>query len=531
MYKVVLVDDEELIIEGMKQLINWKELECEVAGAAYDGDEALDIINEVEPDILITDIRMPAMDGLTMIDYVKERFPNLIIMIMSGYSDFEYAHQALEKGAACYMLKPVSEKELSERIGQSVKRLKEREHQREEKEAITVRLYKLKREARISFLCGLLNEVSFEDYILEMWRGMELCTYANRVRVAVLDTDFPLKGPEASIIKFAVDNIVEEICREQGYCESVSSGDERTVIFIMESSEYSEKHMFGILKQIIETVQNISKVSVSIGVSKSVAFPSQIQDAYQDALNALKKRFYESKPCELYEGQIEMGKSFAVQELRETENLLLDTVEKGEKKNAMVVLGRMFHNMLQSNMLPQEYVYNQLKRILIGYQDILFKAKHTEYIGEDMGEFWSDYMYRFKLGDALKEWMAGVTERIIECLNKAPNEEMELIERIKYYISKNYRTATRQSVADYFFLNPSYLSQLFKAETGEVFTDYVNKIRMEEAKRMLIQTDYKIQYIADMVGYASSQHFNRTFKKYTGMQPAEYKKNIQNQKG
>ena len=82
-------------------------------------------------------------------------------------------------------------------------------------------------------------------------------------------------------------------------------------------------------------------------------------------------------------------------------------------------------------------------------------------------------------------------------------------------------------MADYFFLNPSYLSQLFKAETGEVFTDYVNKIRMEEAKRMLLQTDYKIQYIADMVGYASSQHFNRTFKKYIGMQPAEYKKNAQ----
>lgn len=183
--------------------------------------------------------------------------------------------------------------------------------------------------------------------------------------------------------------------------------------------------------------------------------------------------------------------------------------------------------MLRSNVLPQEYIYNQLKRILIGYQDILFKAQHTEYIGEDMGEFWSDYMYRFKLGNELKDWMAGVTERIVECLNRGSNKETGLIERIKYYISQNYRTITRQSVADYFFLNPSYLSQLFKAETGEVFTDYVNKIRMEEAKRMLLQTDYKIQYIADMVGYASSQHFNRTFKKYIGMQPAEYKKNAQ----
>ena len=527
MYKVVLVDDEELIIEGMKRLINWKGLGCEIAGVAYDGDEALDIMNEAEPDILITDIRMPAMNGLTMIDYVKERFPNLIIMIMSGYSDFEYAHQALEKGAACYMLKPVSEKELSERIRHVVERLRERDHQKEEEEAITVRLYRLKREARISFLGGLLNEISSEDYILEMWRGMELCPYANRVRMAVLDTDFPLDDPEASVIKFAVDNIVEEICREQGYCESVSSGDERTAIFIMESLEYSEKRMAGFLKQIIETVQKFGKISVSIGVSESAAFPSQIQEAYQEALNALKKRFYESKPSELYEGRVETGKPLAVQELRETEDLLLDAVKKGEKKNASVIVGRMFHSMLRSNVLPQEYIYNQLKRILIGYQDILFKAQHTEYIGEDMGEFWSDYMYRFKLGNELKDWMAGVTERIVECLNRGSNKETGLIERIKYYISQNYRTITRQSVADYFSLNPSYLSQLFKEETGEVFTDYVNKIRMEEAKRMLLQTDYKIQYIADMVGYASSQHFNRTFKKYIGMQPAEYKKNAQ----
>lgn len=527
MYKVVLVDDEELIIEGMKRLVNWKELGCEIVGAAYDGDEALDIINEAEPDILITDIRMPAMDGLTMIDYVKERFPDLIIMIMSGYSDFEYAHQALEKGAACYMLKPVSEKELSERILQAVKRLDERNHQKEEKEAITVRLYRLKREARISFLYGLLNETPSEAYILEMWKGMELCPYTNRIRVAVLDTDFPLEGPEASVIKFAIDNIVEEVCRSQGNCESVPSGDGRIAVFMMESSEYPEDRILEILDQILKTVQSFSKISVSAGLSKSVLFPSQIRDAYQDALNALKKRFYESKPSKLYEGKIKTGRP-PIKELRELENSLLEAVKKSDKKNAAVVLGRMFHMMLQTAVLPEEYIYNQLKRILVGYQDILFKSGNTEGIGEDMGEFWSDFMYRFKLGNELKAWMEGITVRIIECLNKEPDQEAGLIERIKYYISRNYRTATRQSVADYFFLNPSYLSQLFKAETGEVFTDYVNQIRMEEAKRMLVETDYKIQHIADLAGYASSQHFNRTFKKYTGMQPAEYKKKMQN---
>ena len=112
MYKVVLVDDEELIIEGMKRLINWKELGCEIAGVAYDGDEALDIMNEAEPDILITDIRMPVYDGLELIRRAKEVNPEINFIVISGYSQFEYAQQAIKYGVKDYLLKPLKKREL-----------------------------------------------------------------------------------------------------------------------------------------------------------------------------------------------------------------------------------------------------------------------------------------------------------------------------------------------------------------------------------------------------------------------------------
>ena len=233
MYKVVLVDDEELIIEGMKQLVDWESLGCRIEGAAYDGDEALDIINETEPDIIITDIRMPSMNGLEMIDHVKEQFPDVVIMIMSGYSDFEYAQKALEKGAACYMLKPVLEKDLRERILQAVKKLDEKRLQKQKEEEATVRLYHLKRGAKENFLRKLLREDLSPSHILHMWENMELCPPKSMAMVALLDTDIPLRDTEQAVIKFAIDNMIEEICLEAGSCECVSLGNETSAILFL----------------------------------------------------------------------------------------------------------------------------------------------------------------------------------------------------------------------------------------------------------------------------------------------------------
>jgi len=301
MYKVVLADDEELIVEGMKQLVDWKELGCEIAGIAYDGDEALDIINEAEPDIIITDIRMPAMNGLEMIDRVKEQLPDVVIMIMSGYSDFEYAHQALEKGAACYMLKPVLEKDLRERIQQAVGKLDERRRQKQKAEEITVRPYQLKRGAKENFLRKLIREELSASYVDSMWESMELCERRPCLRVALLESDVGLGDSGQAVIKFAVDNVIEEICRAGGNCESVSLGDESSAVFWL--CEPGDGDGLGeLVKQIQDTVQQFCRVSISAGLSRVHDFPGGAIAAYQEAKNALGRRFYESIPLHIYEG-------------------------------------------------------------------------------------------------------------------------------------------------------------------------------------------------------------------------------------
>lgn len=522
MYKVVLVDDEELIIEGMQKLVDWQSLGCEVAGVAYDGDEALDIVNEVEPHILITDIRMPAMNGLEMLDYVKERFPHIVIMIMSGYSDFEYAHQALEKGAACYMLKPVLEKELTERLSQAVKKLEEKRQKKQEEEEITVRLYQMERGAKENFLRKLIKEKMSDAYIKKMWEGMKLCRPEEYVTAIVLGADTPLQDAGGSVIKFAIDNIIEEICGMSENLESVSLGDEHSAIFMMCGQDGGEREAAIVIGKIQETVEQFCKIRMSAGISSAHPFPSSVKEAYGEAVQALEKRFYESVSMHIYKGAV-VRTEVSFKELRECGEKLLSGVSSQEEKMVQMYLRRIFHLMLGSSM-ELEDIYNEVKRLLMGYQGILLNHQSQKGTYENLQVLQPEYLYQFKLGKELQSWFETVTAQVMEFLKKEPSESSDLIDRIKFYISKNYRTATRQNVADYFFLNPSYLSQLFKAETGEVFTEYMTRIRMEEAKKMLEETSYKIHHIAELVGYTSNQHFTRTFKKYTGFLPVEYKK-------
>ena len=522
MYKVVLVDDEELIVEGMKQLVDWKELGCEIAGIAYDGDEALDIINEAEPDIIITDIRMPAMNGLEMIDRVKEQLPDVVIMIMSGYSDFEYAHQALEKGAACYMLKPVLEKDLRERIQQAVGKLDERRLQKQKAEEITVRLYQLKRGAKENFLRKLIREELSASYVDSMWESMELCEKRPCLRVALLESDVGLGDSGQAVIKFAVDNVIEEICQAGGNCESVSLGDESSAVFWL--CEPDDGNGLGeLVKQIQDTVQQFCRVSLSAGLSRVHDFPGGAIAVYQEAKNALGRRFYESIPLHIYEGEV-TRQEIPYKEVREGEEKLLNAVESQDRKKAELWLGRMYRLMFEHACAEPEDIYTEVLHLLTEYQDILMRHQIENGAYENSRIFQPEYLYQFKTGKELRTWLETVTLQVIDFLGQEGGAQTGMIDQIRQYISKNYQTVTRQNTADYFFLNPSYLSQLFKAETGEVFTDYVTRVRMEEAKRLLTMTDYKIQYIAELVGYTSNQHFTRTFKKYAGMQPVEYRK-------
>jgi len=529
MYKVVLVDDEELIIEGMKQLTDWHQLGCEIAGIAYDGDEALDIINEVEPDILITDIRMPAMNGLKMIDYVRDRFPDMVIMLMSGYSEFEYAQQALEKGASCYMLKPVLERKLREYVGQAVNGLEQRKQKRKAEEELSVRLHQIKQEAREHFLRRIVKEELPDGYVRKLWGSMELCKPQDHIRLAILDTDVSLRENSASVLKFAIDNIADEICHQQNNFETASLDEERTVLLMMleqkEEGSAGSNQFHTVIKAIQEMVLRFCNIPLSVGISAVYDFPVGLQTAYVDAENALKKRFHEANGLRIYEGPVKQ-QDVPYKEVRASGEKLLSAVNGRELKLVQLYLRRFCHLLFDTACISQEMIFDELKKLLMEYQDILLKYQNDSRDYERFQVVQTASLYRFKQAGALRRWFEEITIQVVETINQEGEDSATLIGKIKAYISENYQTATRQAVAEHFFLNPSYLSQLFKAETGEVFTDYVTRSRMEAAKQMLEERKYKMQYIAELVGYSSNQHFTRTFKKYTGMLPVEYRKNF-----
>lgn len=530
MYGMVVVDDKEDIVRGIEKMGNWAELQIEITGTASNGKEALDIIRETKPKLLITDIRMPIMDGLELIKEAKQLDSSIKIILLSGYDDFNYAQEALKLGAQEYLLKPAK----IESIREAVIRAKRQLITEEEKILENIKLkHKLKESLPLLISEYFSYLVNFPGKTIKNMKekldylGIDLNTEKFRVIIVSLD-DFEIVFSQNSfrdydLLVFAIINIIEETVAD--FCKNVvfKSGKAEITI-ILNTDEDDLCKVFNIAEACKERIAQYLELSVSIGIGRHYNLPEDIHLSYREAQKAVENRFIIGKNKIINIDDVDIGKDIKFKYPYELSDELVQYIGVGAIQRVDEIFELFIAEIFATNYTSVKLI----KRYLVQFIFVISKEliedgiRINEVIGDEL-EFISS-MEAYETLDEVKHELKGAIIKITEYIyNLKKINETNSINVINEYIQKNYtRDISLNDLSKIVYISPSYISTLIKQNFGESFIERITRLRVELAKLLLLSSEDKVYEVAEKVGYSDRRYFSDIFKKYTGLTPKEY---------
>lgn len=537
MYKVLIVDDEALIREGIAATI---QSGCPRFGPIYeasDGDEALNLAHEISPDLVITDIQMPRRDGIDLIEQLKADNPDLSVIIISGFDDFEYARKGLKMAVNDYWLKPVDSAQLRARLNQLADELDERESFRKDQS-------ELRRLVKESL--PLYRERLFRQLIES---GKAWADRSRRARELGIPMDCRYYG--VAVVRFELEDVPpqDELLFEAWVDEIVSgtasryaaemevhyffAADQEMVLLIGSRQTSKERCFLDInqwLTRLGKALQNhVNPECLHIAVGTVCASVRELPQAYQQAKEALLFRLSVKDRMilnfeELAAAAPEAGIDGNAEEIA----LQVKLMDANRAREA--VRAYMAHVTSAAGTHP-----HWVKLSLLELSMSLLKALGDAHLG--LNTFFRHpeidpytNVYRLDSEAELTEWLERFVDRCIDELARSKvNRSVSHVEKVKQYVESRYgdSSLSLSEVAANLFLSPHYLRQLFRQETGVSFVEYVSQFRMERALLLLKDPTLKIQDIAEKVGFEEQRYFSSCFKKYCQMTPTEYREAIQ----
>lgn len=504
MLKVLLVDDEPNVRHGVKMMIPWEELGLEVIGEAEDGDEGLSKILSLKPDIVIADVKMPGMSGIKMIEAANKNGYGGKCLILSGYSDFAYAKEAMSLGVKGFILKPVDEDELIE----ALKNLKEEIGTEKKNKAAIRKGSKYMNEQLVRALLlgddSVIGRSSLSAYCYDCYDA------------AIISPAEDMDQDEKLLLLESVKNRLEA-------CSDVDiiSPEFRSGITAVLFKGWKRKKLLDFFAELNKDL--FGKIFVTVG--NTVTCPEDIRLSYLDADGLLKNRFMYVH-CGIVtsetvidgsdgEGQISdiVGKLYAYVEINDTDKLS-EALEQ-----------------LRQALCGSSYTPERIKVLCItAAMDI--KNRLIKNIGDKKTEQFINDEFIAKIGetsslfDIIEMLRSTLCDLSCTYFGRTTKSTME---RVVQYIQSNYSRELRlEQLANIFGYNSAYLGKVFHQYTGENFNNYLDRIRITEAKRLLLLNEYKVYEVAEMVGYSNINYFHNKFKKYVGVSPLSYKRQGKN---
>ncbi|TCL61500.1 YesN/AraC family two-component response regulator [Hydrogenispora ethanolica] len=530
--KILLADDEPKVLRGMEMVIQRAGEDWEITGRARDGAGALQLIAQDRPDVVITDIKMPVMDGLELIERAKLVAPELQFIILSGYPDFQYAQQALKLGTVDYILKPPAYQDLLNSLKTVAAGKLGREAQKREEAELDA----LKRAAAQSRRERIFQELVYnpEPRILDdltpdsregglFFAPFILCfIQLDNVTLAGLPAEeFETNLQKLTLFREAVRKAMDARngcvldLHNGGYCCLLPATDHDPAAL---QSQVGALHA-ELSAQLAE--------SLTIGMSEPHEQPDQFRAAYKECLVIMRNKFFFPKNSLIRFGEMNPMAGPDSYPL-ELEAEFLEAMHLGDGDRSSLILQQMIQKFRQIADRDSTKFKNLVAEFIVtvsgnlaenGAAALPRETANSEMIGKITA---SDNI------DDLQALLSEYTKSIAAhfCAANKPGCR-RIINHIITYIKNHYFNdiSLRQIAAD-FFMNESYLSDLFKRETGVSFTNFLTEFRVEQAKALLRQLDLKTYEIAEMVGYKDVKYFNKVFKKHTGMTPNEYRERM-----
>lgn len=514
MYKVLLVDDEKIILNGISSIVNWEACGTELTGTARNGLEAFDFISRELPDIVISDIRMPGMDGLELAAKISATYPNIRTILLSGFSEFEYAKAAMQYGVRHYLLKPCNETQIQQALTEVVEELQQTEGREQFIQNLKYGLERVMPHVKEQFLKEFVTNKTYGSKDWEYYcKLFDLNVEGKQVRLVL----FQLEGNFEYEHLFAVKNIAEEILARP----LLSSTIGKHILILLEDTGCSEE-LLGRLGDVRQTFRNYYKMDLTIALSEPGEM-SQARKLYKQTLECLNHRFYLGEGSLITARDIQIMDSGEARELAFDEEQMLLHMKAGHWAEAEAEICRFFRQLTEMRIDMQtskSYVIQSYTALIrLGSQDSM--GRYMEKLAAVLA---MDTLQGIQ--QLFKEVAKEITLRYYE---QNRNKHSAIIAKVLGIIEEhlgNTELSLNWVAHQMLYMNADYLGKLFKKETGEKFSNYVIKRRVAKAAETIAkQEDIKIFELAEQLGFGDNpQYFSQVFKKYVGVTPSEYMK-------
>ena len=534
--KVFLVEDEMVIRRGIKNSIDWEKEGYIFCGEASDGELAYPMIIKEKPDILITDIRMPFMDGLELCKLVKKELPNIKILILSGYDEFDYAKEAIRLGVTEYLLKPISSGKLLEAlngVSESIRR------EKEDKDLVRKYMEEMREntehEKQKFFEQMIAGNLSMAD-ALETGKKYEMNLSAGMYNLLLFRFTLGEENRKSGELLGEAEYAIEKLTERLEYVFEFQRGVEGWAFLLMaDDEEQMSERVKELSKDLEEIMKNYSTIAYFGGIGQPVARLRELEESFREAERALAARF-----------TMELNRIISVEDIRMAQNVdTLDDIEItsfGEIEKTRTMLEKFLNNGAEDeidefvdvyiNELPEENLKSVLMRqyiIMDAYIVMMSFCEKIEGIEGEMqaqSEELKNSMKTSQTLEEIKNYIRMLLKKIIGVRDTISGRRYsDIIEIAKDQIRKTYMSdeISLNTIAAEVGMSPSYFSSIFNKEMGKTFVEYLTEIRMDRAKELLMCSSMKTSEIGYEVGYKDPHYFSYIFKKTQNCTPKEFR--------
>jgi two-component system response regulator YesN len=533
MIKVMIVDDDSIARTNIKILIDWEKNGYEICAEAMNGEEAIQLIAETRPQIVITDMSMPVMDGITLIDHLSKNHPQTKVVVLSGYQEFDYVRKSMKYGAVDYVLKhTLNAQVLLEILNAAREKLMEELSEQARKSMLEEQINESKTLLRQKFISELvLGTVSDKDEITRKIADLKLEIECRNLAVILFEID----DYNAICEKFSSIEINKLISSVESISAEILKGDVKAVVSHLQDGKFvivvsfgnirSDLHIYNFIITTISRIRSSIKrylnITACFSYSKTFIDIADIRKYFREAEIALQDRFFRGKDqiidrsrcAGLYNGYINL-------ELAE-EKSIIEALKARDHNKIEECLDKVF-----SKIIVNKLSYNSVQMICAELINIVNRvARETDI---DIKKVYSDKdipydsMRKMETLIEMREWIFRSYTRLADIIGeiKANDSYSEYTKKAISYIQKNYtQNVSLNEAAEHIGISSSYLSRVFKEDCGIGFVEYLNNIRVGYAKQLIETEGLKLKDVAKRVGFNNYTYFFKVFKDVLNVTP------------
>ena len=527
LYSVLMVDDEQEVIEVIMRKLNWAELGFRICGSATNGAEALEMAEELQPDVVMTDIKMPYMDGLELSRHLKSLFPGIRIIIFSGFDEFEYAKEAIKLEAEEYLLKPIDSGEIR-RVFEKVKmRLDEDRERRSSVERLEEYYQKslplLQENFFMSLMEGHIPEDRLQNYLEDYQLDLKGPVYVVSI-IHVSTSEIP-RDLTPRLLHFSVRELAEDYFGDSWNSYVFSYRGNILVLSQLKATEEISSYTDD-CDRFCRLARRSCKALVTVGISRTTTQIRDLSSVYDGAREAVSYRVMYGTGKAINIQEISPENISAESDFEEILGQIFKQIKMGNREKLHEQVSLLTGKIAGSGLGIREYRLVLMDLVTGFYRFCSANEIDIEQISPDHEDIYN-YLLQMDTAEDIGQWLESISGRALEIVQaQRVSKTQSFVGRALDFVRDHYSDSNLdlEMVCSSLGVSAAYFSTVFKKETGSAFITYLTDYRMKEAIRLMDEEDEKTYITAQKVGYADPNYFSYVFKRKFGMSPTKYRK-------